>query len=926
MSSPAERYAAFQRRQLTERSPWGRFRASQGFELDDFQVQGCEALQDDRDVLVAAPTGAGKTVVGEFAIALGLERGRKAFYTTPIKALSNQKFADLREVHGAANVGLLTGDTTINGEAPIVVMTTEVLRNMLYSSSSTLTGLGYVVMDEVHYLADRFRGPVWEEVILHLAQDVHLVSLSATVSNAEEFGDWLTEVRGDTAVVVSEVRPVPLWQHVMVGRNVLDLYSSHVDPTRPGTNPPISPDLVESIRTAERQVNRGPTGGRRGRGRHRGRPAPSRHRIVRTPPRPMVIDRLDRAGLLPAIVFIFSRAGCEAAADQVVRQGITLTTEEERKQIAEVVERHCADLPREDLGVLDFWAWREALLAGVAAHHAGLLPVFKEAVEELFAAGLVKVVFATETLALGINMPARSVVLERLTKWDGRGHADVTPGEYTQLTGRAGRRGIDVEGHAVVLYSSGLDPVAVAGLASRRTYPLRSSFHPTYNMAVNLISTTGFGRARETLETSFAQFQADRSVVGLARQARTMSEALDGYAEAMACHLGDIEEYLALRTEISAREKDLSRARSRAARDATAELVGSLRRGDVIQIPHGRRAGFAVVLTTPDPPGLDGPLLHVLTTEARQARLTAADLPHGTDRWGRISIGKHVNPRRPQDRRDLAATLRNALGAAEPEARPRPLSTSGSDAALTAARDRLRHHPCHGCSDREDHLRWARRREKLAKEHQQLLRRIEGRTSSIARDFDRVCQVLTQLGYLTGAGDETTVTEQGAWLRRLYSEKDLVLAECLRGDIWAELDPAGLAAMASTVVYSSRSDDTGELPTPPGRADGPLALAVHATRRISRRLDSLEREYGVRRAQPVDLGLVRPMYVWAQGGTLTDVLDAGDLAAGDFVRWSRQVIDLLDQIAIAAPSGELRRTARKAVGAVRRGIVAYGTS
>ncbi|HLS64213.1 MAG TPA: DEAD/DEAH box helicase [Ruania sp.] len=923
MSSPAERYAAFTRRQAEARTPWGQFREALDFELDDFQVQACEAVQADRDVLVAAPTGAGKTVVGEFAIALALATGRKAFYTTPIKALSNQKYSDLREVHGAANVGLLTGDVTINGEAPVVVMTTEVLRNMLYSSSATLRGLGYVVMDEVHYLADRFRGPVWEEVILHLADDVHLVSLSATVSNAEEFGDWLTEVRGDTAVVVSEVRPVPLWQHVMVGREVLDLYSSRVDPTRPGTNPPISPDLVEAIRSAERSVNRAPTGGRRGRG--RARPPMRRHRIVRTPPRPMVVDRLDRAGLLPAIVFIFSRAGCEAAADQVLAHGITLTTEAERREIAEEVERRSADLPREDLGVLDFWKWREALLAGVAAHHAGLLPVFKETVEALFAAGLIKVVFATETLALGINMPARSVVLEKLTKWDGRGHADITPGEYTQLTGRAGRRGIDVEGHAVVLYSSGIDPVAVAGLASRRTYPLRSSFHPTYNMAVNLIATTGFSRARETLETSFAQFQADRSVVGLARQARSMTEALEGYAEAMTCHLGDIEEYLELRTQISAREKELAKERSHAARQATTDLVRSLRRGDVIQIPHGRRAGFALVLTTPEDPGLEGPLLHVLTTEARQARLTAADLPYGTDRWGHIRIGKHVNPRRPQERRDLAASLRNALGAAEPESASRPPSAAGTDGELTSLRERLRHHPCHGCADREEHLRWARRREKLAAEHAQLMRRIEGRTSSIARDFDRVCQLLSELGYLSGDGDGLQVTPQGEWLRRLYCEKDLVLAECLRQDAWADLDPAGLAAVVSIVVFASRSDDTGELPMPPGPPDGPLALAVHATRRISRHLESLEREHRVRRAQPVDLGLVRPMHVWARGGTLTDVLDAGDLAAGDFVRWSRQVIDLLDQIATAAPSSALRRTARRALAAVRRGIVAYGT-
>src|SRR5699024_7221370 len=451
MPSPAERYAAFQRRQAERATPWGRFRDSLDFELDPFQTEACTALDEGRDVLVAAPTGAGKTVVVECAVALVLATGRKAFYPAPIKALSNQKFNDLRTVHGAHNVGLLTGDTVINGEAPIVVMTTEVLRNMLYNDSSTLHGLGYVVMDEVHYLADRFRGPVWEEVILHLAPEVKLVSLSATVSNAEEFGDWLSEVRGDTAVVVSEQRPVPLWQHMMVHRRILDLYSAHVDPTDPGTNPPISPDLKEAIRQAQQRYSRPGGRGRRGRSRH---PAP-RQRTVRRPPRGLVIEQLDRDGLLPAIMFIFSRAGFEAAVDLSVAAGITLTTPEEQDLIAREVDQQCAELPVEDLGVLDYWSWREALLAGVAAHHAGLLPLFKETVERLFAAGLVEVVFATETLALGINMPARTVVLERLTKWDGRTHADITPGEYTQLTGRAGRRGIDVEGHAVVLYSSG---------------------------------------------------------------------------------------------------------------------------------------------------------------------------------------------------------------------------------------------------------------------------------------------------------------------------------------------------------------------------------------------------------------------------------------------------------------------------------------
>src|SRR5690554_1055690 len=266
--SPAERYAAAQARAARERSHLGAFVATMDFDLDPFQVQACEALEKGRGVLVAAPTGAGKTVVGEFAVHLALAQGRKAFYTTPIKALSNQKYGDLARRYGAERVGLLTGDTSINSDAQVVVMTTEVLRNMLYAGSPTLADLGYVVMDEVHYLADRFRGPVWEEVILHLADDVLLVSLSATVSNAEEFGDWLTMVRGDTAVVVSEHRPVPLWQHVMVRDRVLDLYSARVDPTDPGPNPPINPDLAEAVRRAARTGSappgrrRDPRGGR----------------------------------------------------------------------------------------------------------------------------------------------------------------------------------------------------------------------------------------------------------------------------------------------------------------------------------------------------------------------------------------------------------------------------------------------------------------------------------------------------------------------------------------------------------------------------------------------------------------------------------------------------------------------------------------
>ena len=885
------------------------------FPLDPFQVEACEALERGRGVLVAAPTGAGKTVVGEFAVHLALAQGRKVFYTTPIKALSNQKYHDLADRHGPANVGLLTGDTSLHGEAPVVVMTTEVLRNMLYAGSPTLADLGYVIMDEVHYLADRFRGPVWEEVILHLAPDVQIVSLSATVSNAEEFGDWLTEVRGDTAVVVSETRPVPLWQHVMTADGIVDLYAEEVDPTDPGVDPPINPELAGA-----RGRPRGDRGYRGRGGRRPGGPPPAvRSAVRRPPPRFAVVDVLDREALLPAIFFVFSRAGCDGAVQQCLRAGLRLTTPEQAAEIRRTVEERCQGLPAADLAVLGYHEWSLALERGLAAHHAGLLPLFKETVEDLFSRGLVKVVFATETLALGINMPARSVVLDRLDKWDGSAHTPITPGEYTQLTGRAGRRGIDVEGHAVVVDHGALDPVALAGLASRRTYPLNSSFRPTYNMSVNLVAQVGRRRAREVLEMSFAQFQADRGVVGLARQAQAHAEALEGYRAAMACHLGDFAEYAGLRRTLRDREQGLSQETGRRRRAETAGALADLKVGDVLEIPSGRRAGHVTVVDSAAD-RFDGPRVGVVTTEGQLRTLGAADVPGGVRVVATVRVPRPFAARNPRARKDLAAATREAL--ADPARRvapaPRARSTAADDATILELRRRLRAHPCHGCPDREAHARWAERHHRLEREHAGLVRRIQGRTGTIARTFDKVCDVLSALGYLAGAGDEVTVTPPGQALRRIYAEDDLLVAQCLREGAWDGLDAPGLAGVVAAVVYENRRDErTAPVPRR-------LQQAVDATVRVWSRLEDVERAHGVEPTPAPDLGLVGPVYAWAQGRSLATVLADTDLAAGDFVRWCKQVIDLLDQLADAGPP-ELRAAASRAVDLVRRGVVAYSS-
>jgi ATP-dependent RNA helicase HelY len=930
--SPSERYAAHMK---DKDHPVVRdFSALYDFPLDDFQLRACREIEDGRGVLVAAPTGSGKTVVGEFAIHLALATGRKCFYTTPIKALSNQKYHDLVDRYGPDEVGLLTGDNVVNGEAPVVVMTTEVLRNMLYAGSRTLLGLGFVVMDEVHYLADRSRGAVWEEVMIHLPESVTVVSLSATVSNAEEFGEWLETVRGETSTIVEERRPVPLYQHVMVGRRLLDLFaSSDVDASSGFVNEgaPVNDELMKIARddwasTRLMRDRRSPRKGKPGSSKAKyskdGRNVGNGRRVW-IPSRADVVDRLDREALLPAIVFIFSRVGCDAAVQQCLNAGVRLTSPEERDTIYQYVEAACHDLPEEDLHVLGYHDFLDGITRGVAAHHAGMLPAFKHVVEELFVRGLCKVVFATETLALGINMPARTVVIEKLTKWNGESHADITPGEYTQLTGRAGRRGLDVEGHGVVLWQPGMNPREVAGLASTRTYPLRSSFRPSYNMAVNLVDQYGRDTSRELLEQSFAQFQADKAVVGLARQLRKSEDALQGYAQAAHCELGDFMEYARLRRRISDVEKGASKARRADHREDAIESLRLLRRGDVIEVPTGKFAGYAVVID----PSWDSvnPRPYVVTADRQARRLALIDFPVPVASVATIKVPKSFNSRNPQMRRDLASALRTRTHdlAPPPPGRRRPQKGTPDPAVereIDDLRETLRAHPCHACPDREEHDRWAQRWFKLDRDAATLRRRVETRTNTVARQFDRVCEVLTALGYLATEGGEVTVTDQGRHLMRLYSELDLVAAECLRTGLWDELTVPELAAALSVLVFEARRPDDASPPRVPGdRVRGVIKEMV----KLWGQLDALERDHHLDFLRQPDAGFAWAAYRWAEGDELDDVLNVVELAAGDFVRWMKQLLDLAGQVADAAGDGPLRDTAREVVAAVRRGVVAY---
>jgi ATP-dependent RNA helicase HelY len=910
-----------------------RFAEELPFSLDDFQQRACAALERGHGVLVCAPTGAGKTVVGEFAVHLALAAGGKCFYTTPLKALSNQKHTDLTARYGRDRIGLLTGDMSVNADAPVVVMTTEVLRNMLYADSPALQGLSHVVMDEVHFLADRMRGPVWEEVILHLPDEVRVVSLSATVSNAEEFGGWIQTVRGDTTVVVDEHRPVPLWQHVLVGKRLFDLFDYDTDepggPSSTTRKPRVDPELLRHIahrREADRLSDWQPRRGRRG--------GPGRPRFYRPPARPDVIATLDSEGLLPAITFVFSRAGCDAAVQQCLRSPLRLTSEEERAQIAEVIEHRCGDLADADLAVLGYYEWREGLLRGLAAHHAGMLPAFRHTVEELFTAGLVKAVFATETLALGINMPARTVVLERLVKFNGEQHVPLTPGEYTQLTGRAGRRGIDVEGHAVVLWhpvEETTEPSAVAGLASTRTFPLRSSFAPSYNMTINLVQHMGPEQAHELLEQSFAQYQADRSVVGLVRGIERGKRMLDEIAAELGGADAPILEYARLRARISEMEKAQSRASRLHRRQAASDALAALRRGDIITITHGRRGGLAVVLESAR--GGDDPRPLVLTEHRWAGRISSADYSGAAAPVGSMSLPKRVEHRQPRVRRDLASALRSAAaGLVIPDARRRGGGDEDGafhDPELAALREQLRRHPSHNSPGLEERIRQAEQYLRIERDNAQLEKKVAAATNSLARTFDRIVGLLTEREFIKGSATDPRVTDDGRLLARIYSESDLLVAECLRSGAWSGLKPAELAAVVSAVLYESRGGDgpggafAAEAPTPR------LRQALQQTSKLSTELRADERTHRIAPSREPDDGFVNVIYRWARSADLAAALAAADatgsgspLSAGDFVRWCRQVLDLLDQVRNAAPDPELRATAKRAINDVRRGVVA----
>lgn len=854
--SPAQKYQRFQDRKKYERSIAGLYERQLPFGIDKFQRDAILALESGSNVLVAAPTGAGKTVIADFAIFMAQKQNVKAFYTTPIKALSNQKFHDLVDRYGALNVGLLTGDLSINSEANIVVMTTEVLRNMIYERSITLDALRYVVLDEVHFLGDPFRGQVWEEVIIQLPQSVKVVGLSATVSNIEDFGAWIQSVRGDTRLVISEHRPVPLEQHVILQADpqseprLMDLYL-HEKPSystqQVSKNTSINPELVAYMAELDHRAKRKMKSlGKKNTysskkdyyqkkqkfkkdKRERGNNLQEAQRYV--PKCWAVVDELHYLGLLPGIYFIFSRMGCQRAVDQCIRAGLCLTTEEEAKEIGKIADSMAVGaLSSKDLAAVEYGKFKSALESGFAPHHAGMIAILREIVEKVFERGLIKVVFATETLAVGINMPARSVVVEKLTKFNGVEQVPLTPGEYTQLTGRAGRRGIDSIGHAIVVDSIGFNPFALASLSSKRVYPLHSQFLPTFNMAVSLLHLSDYQTAREDLEKSFAQWEVNESASDLEARIEQLRIGLVGYEKAFACQNGDIKEFILLRDKLT-----------------------RLERGEKRKIKHTR---------------------FISNTSKKEA-----------------------------------------LKALEKE--------------IEQTRQLEKTHPCRNCPDLGAHLKWGSRWLKERKELQRLEDKYRTLTENVAHHFDLICSVLQQLGYVEGEKPHYSLTSKGNLLRCLFTEKDLLLAQCLIENVFDDVNAIELASLMSSFVYEPRRSDNVQAGRRLSRnSSSRMKKAAQNMQEIYEDLTYLVEESGLGQLERLDFGFHQAISDWAQGDDLFNILSQYEVEAGDFVRTTKRLCDVLGQLAIASEymgqrGEELKEVADRAYDLIHRDVVAY---
>ncbi len=873
-----------------------------GFDPDDFQREAIEWVSKGFSVLVSAPTGSGKTLVAEYALFQALEKKEKIFYTAPLKALSNQKFREFRSYLSPDKVGLLTGDNSINAEACVVVMTAEVLRNMLYEVSDLLRELEYVVLDEIHYMDDPFRGQTWEEIIIQLPREVKIIGLSATISNARELGDWMNSLRGDVKVVCHEKRPVELVNYYFVGDSLIPLFSK---------------DIHRRIDIELEKLKRVYNAGR-----------VRAHRAFRDlkPKRTKVVRELARLNMLPAIYFLFSRSACDDAVNYCIEDGLSLNSKAESEAIDAYIRGKTAPLDDADLECLNYRKFRNALRRGFASHHAGEIPLFKEAVEELFSMGLLKVVFATETLSLGINMPARSVVIESLTKWTGEKHRPLTPGEYRQLTGRAGRRSIDDVGYAVVLYQSFFSVDQIRALASRPPDPVVSSFQVTYNMVANLLSRYLPDEAERIINRSFGQYLADQKVVTLETEIDHLREEISLISQGAVCELGaDAREYRRLEREIARISRTLAKIRKEKKRREITDALFSLEPGDVFLC--GKREAPRVVAVVRKPSSRRGePGVLVVDSKGRFRRISTRSLQHPPRVIGAVDIEKIVSPVKKV--RSSVGGKMELLMRSSPEMNftviPGQKEISLSE-TLVALEKEFKNYPCHACQHKSRCLEAARREEKLEEKIMHAKKSLESSYEALSKKLKNVMSIMERFGFL----EKESLTPKGQLLRRIYNECDLLVVESLTRGYLDRLEPVELVALASWFIYESREEDSSRNKDDydySGGLKGPLSEILLDLQVLYSNVKEEEEKMGLDLLGSIDTGFARMASDWASGSQLEEILlKYPYVSVGDMVRTMKQILDLLRQIEGVCDSPDLRHKIRAAMSLIDRGIVGYSS-
>lgn len=937
------------------------------FALDEFQVAAIEELEKSRSVLVAAPTGTGKTLIAEYAVYRALAAGQRVFYTTPIKALSNQKYRDFGAQYGAAT-GLLTGDVVIypsagatvrseSGEVvvsdrspdrsghrlpggQIIVMTTEVLRNMLLQEPEALDDVGCVVFDEVHYLADPSRGTTWEEAIVCCPKHVQLICLSATVANAAEIADWISAVHSRTSLVFHEDRAVPLEHYYFLDGSLalaVDAGGRRVSRFRG-----VGGEARHGVRTSAHDWIDGPAR------KPRREPAPEE-----------VVLALRRASLLPAIYFLFSRREAEAAAEAAAR--IRLAHGPTRQRIAAVVEERLSHLAPEDRALGQVKLLSRLLPVGVGFHHAGMLPVLKVLVEELFNAGLLGVVFATDTLSLGINMPARTVVVGGFTKFDGESRRLLTPNEYRQLAGRAGRRGIDDIGTAVVPYSPWVQAEEAFEIATGPLQPVESAFLVRYNTVLNLWAAAGELETGERivrlLSSSLREYQLDGQLRTLRAEASRLEERAERASlDCPTCTAEGLEEYEVLRRSLPRARKEQERA-ERAEADLLAQLEArtwhpgkavarrALREFVGGEPLHVGGQGWGLFLSRPVV--ADGAIALVLLGLSARLLRTYAEidyLPDGDDRVrlpeALVGLASEVTDVRTLLAGEQVARLQadlaalplpdvEALAAAEREARRAELGPRLAEVGRAVAEARARRrdlegriaaHPSHGCPDRRQHLDALRQLDRAREERAELLETIDrladvrrNRTRQVLRSIQRV---LERFGYLRSGH----VSAKGGTLRDVFDPNGLIICEALDRGLLDACQPEELAEVLSWFAY----DRDVSFPNRHG-----LPRRVQDLRQ---RLEEVEAE--VLRAESaaglrLSTGFSRVFYgialSWCQGVDFDEVLSRISLAEGDVMLTFNKTLDLMrqlrDMLRRNAPTHPLLGRLAAAEVLMRRGIV-----